>query len=197
LTLNVAFVTLAAVARKQANPPSKAPFKGLVELFTGDGKGKTSAALGIALRALGCGKRVHIVYFMKGGFPYNEQKALAHLPNVSYERFGGCHFVNPNDVSPEDREQARKALAAAREAMLSGKYDVVVLDEVNIAAAWGLVDTAEVVRLIRERPENVELILTGRYAPKELVELADLVTEMVNVKHPYDKGVPSREGIDY
>lgn len=182
---------------EQAHPTPKAPFKGLVELFTGDGRGKTSAALGIALRALGCGRRVHIVYFMKGGFPYSEQKALAHLPNVSYQRFGGLHFVNPKDVKPEDKEEAGKALAAAREAMLSGKYDVVILDEVNIAAAWGLVDTAEVVKLIRERPENVELILTGRYAPKELIELADLVTEMVKVKHPYDKGIASREGIDY
>lgn len=119
------------------------------------------------------------------------------MPNVSYERFGGTHFVNPGDVKPEDKEQASKALEAARKAMLSGKYDVVILDEVNIAAAWGLVDTAEVVRLIRERPANVELILTGRYAPRELIEVADLVTEMVKVKHPYDKGVPSREGIDY
>ncbi len=168
-----------------------------MELFTGDGKGKTSAALGTALRAMGCGKRVHIVYFMKGGFPYSEQKALANLPNVSYERFGGTHFVSPKDIKPEDREQAHKALDAARSAMLSGKYDVVILDEVNIAAAWGLVDTAEVLRLIRERPENVELILTGRYAPRELIEAADLVTEMVMVKHPYDKGVPARQGIDY
>ncbi len=168
-----------------------------MELFTGDGRGKTSAALGTALRALGCGLRVHIVYFMKGGFPYSEQKALAHLPNVSYQRFGGMHFVNPDDVKPEDREEARKALAAAREAMLSGKYDVVILDEVNIAAAWGLVDTADVVRLIKDKPASVELILTGRYAPKELVEIADLVTEMVKVKHPYDKGIASREGIDY
>lgn len=182
---------------EQAHPTPKAPLKGLVELFTGDGRGKTSAALGIALRALGCGRRVHIVYFMKGGFPYSEQKALAHLPNVTYQRFGGLHFVDPNDVKPEDKEEARKALAAAREAMLSGKYDVVILDEVNVAAGWGLVDTAEVVKLIRERPESVELILTGRYAPKELVELADLVTEMVNVKHHYDKGIASREGIDY
>ncbi len=182
---------------EQPHPAPETPLKGLVELFTGDGRGKTSAALGTALRALGCGRRVHIVYFMKGSFPYSEQKALAHLPNVSYQRFGGLHFVDPNSVKPEDREEARKALAAAREAMLSGKYDVVILDEVNIAAAWGLADTAEVVRLIKERPENVELVLTGRYAPKELVELADLVTEMVKVKHPYDRGIASREGIDY
>jgi len=185
------------VVKDSAQSTSQAPFQGLVELFTGEGKGKTSAALGIALRALGCGKRVHIVYFMKGGFPYSEQKALANLPNVSYERFGGTHFVSPGDAKPEDREQAHKALDAARKAMLSGKYDVVVLDEVNIAAAWGLVDTTDVVRLIRERPENVELVLTGRYAPQELVDAADLVTEMVKVKHPYDKGVPARQGIDY
>lgn len=182
---------------EQTSHTTSTPFTGLVEVFTGDGRGKTSAALGTALRALGCGKRVHIVYFMKGGFPYNEQKALEHLPGVSYQRFGGAHFVDPNNVKPEDREEARKALAAAREAMLSGKYDVIILDEVNIAAAWGLVDTADVVQLVRERPANVELILTGRYAPKEVIELADLVTEMVKIKHPYDRGIATREGIDY
>jgi len=185
------------VTNESTKPAGHTHFKGLVELFTGNGRGKTSAALGTALRALGCGLRVHIIYFMKGGFPYNEQKALAHLPNVSYERFGGSHFVNPNNVRPEDKEEARKALDAARKAMLSGNYDVIILDEVNIATAWGLVDTTEVVELIKQKPENVELILTGRYAPKELVELADLVTEMVKVKHPYDKGIASREGIDY
>lgn len=185
------------MVKETAKPAGQAPFQGLVELFTGDGRGKTSAALGTVLRALGCGKRVRIIYFMKGGFPYSEQKALANLPNVSYERFGDTHFVNPEDVKPEDRDEAGKALAAARKAMLSGNYDVVILDEVNIAAAWGLVDTAEVVRLIKERPANVELVLTGRYAPEELLELADLVTEMVKVKHPYDRGVPARQGIDY
>ncbi|GAF98392.1 unnamed protein product, partial [marine sediment metagenome] len=97
----------------------------------------------------------------------------------------------------EEKEEARKALEAAREAMLSLEYDIVVLDEVNVAAAWNLIDIDEVIKLIGDKPEKVELILTGRYAHPRLIELADLVTEMVKVKHPYDKGILSRQGIDY
>lgn len=177
--------------------PSKTSTKGLVEIFTGDGKGKTSAALGIALRALGHGLRVHIVYFMKGEFPYGEQKALSQLSNVTFARFGFETFVDPSKVKPEEKEEARKALGAARKAMLSLEYDIVVLDEVNVAAAWNLIDIDEVLKLIGDKPEKVELILTGRYADAKLIDLADLVTEMVKVKHPFDKGILSRQGIDY
>lgn len=168
-----------------------------MEIFTGDGKGKTSAALGVALRALGHGRRVHIVYFMKGNFPYGEQKILSELPNVTFARFGFESFVDPANVKPEEKEEARKALEAARKAMLSLEYDMVVLDEVNVAVAWNLVDIDEVIKLISDKPEKVELILTGRYADPRLIKLADLVTDMVKVKHPYDKGILSREGIDY
>jgi cob(I)alamin adenosyltransferase len=171
--------------------------KGLVEIFTGDGKGKTSAALGVVLRALGHGFRVHIVYFMKGEYPYGEQQVLSRLPNVSFSRFGHEHFVDPAKIKPEEREQAEKALEKAREVMLSGQYDLVVLDEVNIAVAWGLVGLEQVLELLREKPERVELILTGRHAPPELIQRADLVTEMVEIKHPYHQGVLSRRGIDY
>lgn len=171
--------------------------RGLVQIFTGNGKGKTSAALGIVLRALGHGLRVHIIYFMKGNYPYGEQKVLSHLPGVSFERFGQETFVDPANVKDEEREQARKALKAAREAMLSGKYDVMVLDEVNIAASWGLVNIEQVIELVKEKPEKVELILTGRHADARLIELADLVTEMVEIKHPYRQGILSRQGIDY
>lgn len=177
--------------------PAETRTKGLVEIFTGDGKGKTSAALGIALRALGQGLRVHIVFFMKGDFPYGEQKIISELSNVTFQRFGFQDFVDPANVKPEEKEEARKALGAARKAMLSQKYDVVILDEVNVAIAWKLVDIEGVIKLVRDRPEKVELILTGRYADPRLIELADLVTDMVKVKHPYDKGVLSRKGIDY
>lgn len=169
----------------------------MVEIFTGNGKGKTSAALGITLRALGHGLRVYIVFFMKGDFPYGEQKILSELSNVTFDRFGFETFVDPANVKPEEKEEARKALQAARQALLSQKYDIVVLDEVNVAAAWNLVDIEDVIKLIREKPEKVELILTGRYADERLIAMADLVTDMVKVKHPYDKGVLSREGIDY
>jgi cob(I)alamin adenosyltransferase len=171
--------------------------RGLVQVFTGNGKGKTTAAIGSVLRAVGQGFRVFIVFFMKGDYPYGEQKALAQLPNVTTARFGFQSFVDPDNVKPEEKEEAEKALKTAREAMESREYDIVVLDEVNIAAAWGLVDIDEVVELVRSKPETVELILTGRYANERLIELADLVTEMKEVKHPYQKGILSRRGFDH
>ena len=171
--------------------------KGLVQIFTGDGKGKTSAALGVVIRALGQGLRVYIVFFMKGDYPYSERYILSELPNVNFTSFGSLEFIDPKNVKPEEIEQARQALAAAREAMLSGSYDLVVLDEVNLAAAWKLVELDEVVRLITDKPQNVELILTGRQADTKLVQLADLVTEMLKIKHPYDRGIMARKGIEY
>jgi cob(I)alamin adenosyltransferase len=170
---------------------------GLVHVFTGDGKGKTSAALGIALRAAGHGLRTHITFFMKGDYPYGEQKTLALLPNVSVARFGSLEFVDPANVKPEEKEQARLALQDAGKAVQSGRFDLVILDEVNVAAAWNLIDVKDVMRLIKEKPENVELILTGRYADKDVIAIADLVTEMKEIKHPYKRGIPSRKGIDY
>ena len=171
--------------------------KGLVYVFTGDGKGKTSAALGVVLRALGHGLRVHITYFMKGNYPYGERGILSQLPNVDFASFGSVEFVNEAKVKPEEIEQAKRALADAREAMLSGNYDLVVLDEVNLAAAWKLVELEEVLRLINDKPQNVELILTGRGADTKLIKVADLVTEMLKIKHPYEKGIKARKGIDY
>jgi cob(I)alamin adenosyltransferase len=171
--------------------------KGLVQVFTGDGRGKTSAALGTVVRALGQGLRAYIVFFMKGDYPYGERRILSELPNVDFASFGSLEFVDPRNVKPEEMEQARQALAAAREAMLSGNYDLVVLDEVNVAVAWKLVELEEVLRFINDKPENVELILTGRYADTKLVQVADLVTEMLKIKHPYDGGVMARKGIEY
>ena len=171
--------------------------KGLVEVFTGDGRGKTSAALGTVVRALGHNHRVCIIHFMKGSYPYGEQETLARLPGVTVRPFGRLSFVDPKNVQPEDKEEARKALDTAREAMLSGDYDLVILDEVNVASAWGLVPVNDVIRLIEERPDGVELILTGRYADRRLMKLANLVTEMVAIKHPFDDGVEARPGIDY
>lgn len=181
----------------QWNLSSELFTRGLVQVFTGDGKGKTTAALGTVLRALGHGLRVFIVCFMKGDYPYGEWNVLSRLPNVDVVRFGSRKFVAPENITPEDREQARKALAAAREAVLSGGYNLVVLDEVNLAVAWKLVELGEVIRLIKDKPRNVELILTGRRADTELVKVADLVTEFLNIKHPYQKGIKARRGIEY
>ena len=130
--------------RERASEPSS---RGLVYIFTGDGKGKTSAALGVVLRALGHGMRVHITYFMKGDYPYGERAILSKLPNITMASSGSLEFIDPTNIKPEEIEQARQALAAAREAMLSGNYDLVVLDEVNIAVAWKLVELDEVVKL--------------------------------------------------
>jgi cob(I)alamin adenosyltransferase len=178
-------------------PPASPHKKGLVEVFTGDGRGKTSAALGIVLRALGHNFRVCIIHFMKGSYPYGEQEVLARLPGVTVRPFGRLSFVDPDNPEDEDKEEARKALQAAREAMLSGDYDLVVLDEVNVASAWRLVGLDEVIRLIKDKPEGVELILTGRYADRRLMKLANLVTEMVAIKHPFDEGIEARPGLDY
>ncbi len=171
--------------------------KGLVEIYTGNGRGKTSAALGVAIRALGQGLRVHIIYFMKGDYPYGERNVLSHLPNVSFQSFGSEEFVDPENVKEEEREQARKALQSAQKAIASGNFDLVILDEVNIAASWKLVDIEEVIRLVKEKPENMELILTGRHADERLIEIADLVTEMKEIKHPFRKGTKARKGFEY
>ena len=180
------------------SPSSSEPFtKGLVQVFTGDGKGKTSTALGVAIRALGQGLKVYIGYFMKGDYSYGERSVLSKLPNIKMVSFKKKGFTDRANIKPEEKKQARLALTAAREAMLSGSYDLVVLDEVNIAAAWKLIELDDVVKLIRDKPQNVELVLTGRGADAKLIELADLVTEMVKVKHPYDKGIRARRGIEY
>ncbi|MBI2848095.1 MAG: cob(I)yrinic acid a,c-diamide adenosyltransferase [Chloroflexi bacterium] len=171
--------------------------QGLIQIFTGEGKGKTSAALGTVVRALGHGLRVCIIVFMKGDYPYNEWTFLSKLPNVKIERFGFRTFTDPRNVKEDEKEQARQALAAARKAMLSGNFDLVVLDEINVAAAWNLVEKEEVVKLVCDKPPEVELILTGRYAGQELIDLADLVTECRKIKHPYDRGVKARAGIDF
>jgi cob(I)alamin adenosyltransferase len=180
------------------NPSSPQPSRrGLVQLFTGDGKGKTSAAIGAVIRALGHGLKVYIGFFMKGGYPSGERNILSQLPDVTMESFGAGGFVERANIKPEEKEQAKRGLAAASRAMLSGNYDLVVLDELNLAVAWNLVERDEVLKLIAERPDGVELILTGRQADSKLIKSADLVTEMLKIKHPYDEGVRAREGIEY
>ena len=169
----------------------------LIEVFTGTGKGKTSAALGIVLRAAGQDLCCHVVYFMKGDFPYSEHKVLSVLPKVTFTRFGFQSFCDPNNITEEEKEQARLALDEARRAMLSGDYDLVVLDEVNIACAWKLIPIEDVLKLLDERPDGVELILTGRYADERIIGRADLVTNMQEIKHPFSRGIKSRRGIDF
>ena len=171
--------------------------KGLVHVFTGNGKGKTTAALGAILRALGHGLKVYIVFFMKGDYPYGEFDTLSKLPNVDMASFGFRSLTDPANIKLEEIEQAKLALSAAREAVLSDDYDLVVLDEVNVALALKLIELDEVLKLIGDKPPDLELIITGRYADSKIIELADLVTEMVKIKHPFDSGLLAREGIEY
>ena len=169
----------------------------MVLIYTGNGKGKTSAAMGTALRALGHGNKVHVVYFMKGTSPSSEQAVLSELPNITFSRFGLARYVDPKNVTPEDKEEALKSLSAAYEAVVNGNYDLVILDEINVAAAWKLVEIDGIIELIDKRPAHVDLILTGRYADQRLIDRADLVTEMQEIKHPYASGSPAKSGIDY
>jgi len=171
--------------------------KGLVQVFTGNGKGKTTAALGATLRALGHGLRVYIGFFMKGKYSYGEFSILAKLPNIEMANYGFRYLTDPAHIKPEEIDQAKQALSAARKAMLSGRYDLIVLDEINVASGLKLIEPDDVITLIKDKPENVELILTGRYADNKVIEMADLVTEMVKIKHPFTNGIPARKGIEY
>jgi cob(I)alamin adenosyltransferase len=176
--------------------PESTP-KGLVQIYTGDGKGKTTAAIGNVIRALGHGMKTYVAVFMKGDYPYGEWDYLDKLPNIKIERFGFRKFCDPHNIKPEEKEQTRLALNAAREAMQNGNYDLVVLDEINVAVAWHLIERDEVLKLIEGKPPRLELILTGRYADSEIIKRADLVTEMLKIKHPFDTGVSARQGVEF
>jgi cob(I)alamin adenosyltransferase len=185
------------LSKEWAPASQPGPRRGLVQVFTGEGKGKTTAALGTLVRAAGHGFKVYIIFFLKGDFPYGERQILSQIPGVTVASFGSLDFVIPGAVKPEEKEQAERALKAADEAMRSGQYDIVILDEVNVAAAWGLVEPEVLLRLIDDKPYNVELILTGRMADARVIKRADLVTEMLNIKHPFNDGIMAREGIEY
>ncbi len=168
-----------------------------VQVYTGDGKGKTTAAIGLAVRAAGCGLRTLLIMFMKE-FPYSEIESLHHLSEwITVEQYGNDEFVlRRQPPSTADRDVARKALSRARQGMLNGDYDIIVLDEICVAAHFGLVAVDELLPTLDERPESVELILTGRYCPPEWIERADLVTEMKDIKHYYRQGILARKGFE-
>lgn len=169
--------------------------RGFVQVYTGNGKGKTTAALGLALRMAGNGGRVFFGQFMKGRL-YGKHRALSALPRIDVRTFGGLRCLRREEVTEKDREMARRGLEICRQAMLSGRYDLVVLDEINVALWFGLVSDEAVKTFLDERPGKTELLLTGRYAPRWLIERADLVTEMKLIKHYYDAGVMARDGIE-
>ncbi|MDR2089656.1 MAG: cob(I)yrinic acid a,c-diamide adenosyltransferase [Clostridiales Family XIII bacterium] len=168
--------------------------KGYMQVYTGDGKGKTTAALGLALRALCAGGRVYFGQFMKGQ-NYSELKAVEHFARLTLVQFGDPHFVC-GKPSPEDIAHARSGLSQIDEALAAGGYDVVILDEANTAMSCGLLSPREVLDVVARRPARTEVVLTGRGAPCEIIEAADLVTEMREIKHYYRAGVEARVGIE-
>ncbi|MBJ6726785.1 cob(I)yrinic acid a,c-diamide adenosyltransferase [Geomesophilobacter sediminis] len=171
--------------------------QGLIQVYTGNGKGKTTASLGLAFRAVGRGLKVCMIQFMKGGGPYGEQMAAERLaPLLTIVQTGRPGWVNKDNPHEKDKELAREALALAREKLTSGEYDLVILDEANGAVSMGLLPVEDLLSLMQEKPARVELVLTGRNAHEKVIEAADLVTEMREVKHYYKAGVPARVGIE-
>ena len=168
----------------------------MVEVYTGDGRGKTTAAIGLAFRAVGHDLRVHIIQFMKGDETYGEFRSCSAHPLIEIEQFGRKEFVNPAEPSTVDVELAARGMERARWVLEAGEADVVILDELNVAVGFGLVAVEDVLALVDAKPDHVELLITGRMAPPELIERADLVTEMREVKHPFQQGVLAREGVD-
>ena len=172
--------------------------RGLVIVHTGEGKGKTTAALGLALRAVGQGLRVSMVQFIKGSWKYGELKAPEFLPGFEIQPMGrGFVGLGGEAPHPEDVALAAETFRVAREKVLSGDYDMVILDEVNYAVHYGLVAVEDVLALLRDKPPAVHVVLTGRGARPEVVEAADLVTEMREVKHPYRAGVKAQKGVEF
>ncbi len=167
---------------------------GLVHVYTGDGKGKTTAALGMCARAVGHGHRALIVQFMKTAGTYGEN--FLSLPGLQVIASGHDCLVFSDTVTQADRDKAAEGMELAAEALRSGEYRIVVLDEVSVAIRFGLVEVGDVVQAICQRSPGVEAVVTGRYAPPELLDIADYVSEVKAVRHPYQKGITSRKGVD-
>lgn len=171
--------------------------KGFIQIYTGNGKGKTTAAIGQAVRAAGAEYKTYIAQFMKE-YPYSELKSLKLLKEfIEIEQFCGDEFVYKKQLPNESEiKKASDGLNIAKEKMLSGNYEIIILDEVIVAIYFKLLNVNQIIDFIDCKPENVELILTGRYCPDELISKADLVTEMKEIKHYYSKGITARKGIE-
>jgi cob(I)alamin adenosyltransferase len=169
--------------------------KRYIQVYTGDGKGKTTAALGLSIRAAGHGLKTYIGQFMKGQH-YGELTALRDNPCITIEQYGDIECIRRDQVTQKHMDQAEQGLIKARNAMLSGEYDLVVLDEINVTIWFGLLTAKQVLEFLDQRPESVEIILTGRNAPQEFIQYADLVSEIKEVKHYYNQGVLARDGIE-
>jgi len=171
--------------------------KGYVQVYTGNCKGKTTAAMGLAFRAMGSGMKTYIGQFMKGQEYGELHSAEMVKPFITIEQYGRKELIHvTKPPRQEDVDMAQAGLSKARQAMSSGEYDIIVFDEILTAHFFQLVSVEDMLDVIKSKPENVEVVFTGRYAPKEVIEAADLVTEMVEVKHYYEKGVDARKGIE-
>ena len=170
---------------------------GMVQVYTGNGKGKTTAAIGMGLRAAGHGFRVLMIQFMKGDIKYGELEAVKGIPNFDILQFGRPDFVDKDNPAEIDIKLAGDGLRHAKEVVEAGQVHMLILDEINVAVEWNLVSAREVLDIVGSRPASMEIILTGRYAPKAFLDIADTVTEMTEVKHPYMKGIMARKGVEY
>ncbi len=168
---------------------------GYIHLYTGNGKGKTTAAFGLALRAVGAGMKIFIAQFVKG-MHYAELDAIKRFPEIELKQYGLDCFID-NEPTEIDIQAARKGLEEVADVFLKNQFDMVILDEVCIALYYNLFETEELLAVLKEKPESMEIILTGRYAPPELFKIADLVTEMKEIKHYYTRGVQARIGIEF
>ncbi len=169
----------------------------MLQVYTGNGKGKTTAALGLALRAAGHGWNVLIIQFMKGDPSYGEVSAAQQVKGLTLVQTGLPTFVEKGNPTAEDLAEARRGLELAQAALASGSYQMVILDELNVAVDYRLLSLEDVLALVDSCPEGIELVITGREAKPALLERADLVSEVREVKHPYQQGIVSRVGIDY
>ncbi len=167
----------------------------MIHIYTGRGKGKTTAALGLCLRASGHNFRIAVIQFMKM-WDYGEIKGLKKL-GIDLFRYGTKDFIDPKDLRPIDLEEADKAMNKAYELIEKGVYDIVILDEITVAIDFNLIPLKKVVDLLEKKPDNLELVLTGYTCADELIERADLVSRIEEVKHPYSKGIEARRGIEY
>lgn len=170
--------------------------KGYVHIYTGNGKGKTTAALGLGLRAIGAGYKVHMIQFMKGR-RYSELDGLEKVENFTISQHGRDEFVNKSKPEQIDITLAVKGLNNARRIIKDNIYDMIILDEINVAIDYNLIALEDVLDLIKQKPEKLELVLTGRKANPELIKISDYVSEILEIKHPYQDGILGRKGIDF